>query len=131
MAAEHEALDALTRCPGCATVFRITAEQLAFREGQVRCGQCRAVFDANDHLVARDLPPRDAPFEAQPADPVQARQAEPVDEAASDATDEPAAPVDETAARIEEVAAQIDELAAQIGEPASEAEAEETPTAID
>ena len=45
---------ALTRCPGCSTVFRITAEQLALREGQVRCGQCRAVFDANDHLVAEE-----------------------------------------------------------------------------
>jgi len=50
-----------TRCPGCATVFRITAEQLAFREGQVRCGHCRAVFDANDHFVSLDAaPPPDA-----------------------------------------------------------------------
>ena len=40
-----------TRCPGCATVFRVTPEQLALREGQVRCGHCRAVFDANSHLV--------------------------------------------------------------------------------
>ena len=45
---------ALTRCPGCSTVFRITADQLAMREGQVRCGQCRAVFDANEHLVAEE-----------------------------------------------------------------------------
>jgi predicted Zn finger-like uncharacterized protein len=44
----------LTRCPGCATVFRVTAGQLALREGQVRCGACRAVFDANDHLVPDD-----------------------------------------------------------------------------
>jgi predicted Zn finger-like uncharacterized protein len=43
---------AFTRCPGCATVFRVSAEQLALREGQVRCGHCRAVFDANDHRVA-------------------------------------------------------------------------------
>jgi predicted Zn finger-like uncharacterized protein len=51
----------LTRCPGCATVFRITAEQLAIREGQVRCGHCRAVFDANDHFVSLDAaPPPDA-----------------------------------------------------------------------
>jgi predicted Zn finger-like uncharacterized protein len=42
---------AYTRCPGCRTVFRVTTVQLALREGQVRCGQCRAVFDANDHLV--------------------------------------------------------------------------------
>ena len=34
-----------TRCPACATVFRVTAEQLTMREGQVRCGQCKAVFD--------------------------------------------------------------------------------------
>jgi predicted Zn finger-like uncharacterized protein len=51
----------LTRCPGCDTVFRITAEQLAFREGQVRCGHCRAVFDANEHFVSLDAaPPPDA-----------------------------------------------------------------------
>jgi predicted Zn finger-like uncharacterized protein len=43
-----------TRCPGCATVFRVSAAQLALREGQVRCGHCRAVFDANDHRVALD-----------------------------------------------------------------------------
>jgi predicted Zn finger-like uncharacterized protein len=42
----------ITRCPGCRTAFRVTPGQLALREGQVRCGQCRAVFDANDHLVA-------------------------------------------------------------------------------
>jgi predicted Zn finger-like uncharacterized protein len=42
---------AYTRCPGCRTVFRVTTAQLALREGQVRCGRCRAVFDANDHLV--------------------------------------------------------------------------------
>ena len=45
----------LTRCPGCATVFRVTAAQLALREGQVRCGHCRAVFDANDHLITLDI----------------------------------------------------------------------------
>ncbi|MDQ2917500.1 MAG: zinc-ribbon domain-containing protein, partial [Pseudomonadota bacterium] len=43
-----------TRCPGCGTVFRVTAEQLKLREGQVRCGHCRAVFDANDHIIALD-----------------------------------------------------------------------------
>jgi predicted Zn finger-like uncharacterized protein len=34
-----------TRCPGCHTVFRVTAQQLAMREGQVRCGHCKTVFD--------------------------------------------------------------------------------------
>jgi len=34
-----------TRCPGCHTVFRVTPQQLAMREGQVRCGHCKTVFD--------------------------------------------------------------------------------------
>jgi predicted Zn finger-like uncharacterized protein len=38
--------DKYTRCPGCATVFRVADEQLRKREGQVRCGHCKAVFDA-------------------------------------------------------------------------------------
>jgi predicted Zn finger-like uncharacterized protein len=48
-----------TCCPGCATVFRVSAAQLALREGQVRCGHCRAVFDANDHRVSLDAPQDD------------------------------------------------------------------------
>jgi predicted Zn finger-like uncharacterized protein len=40
-------------------VFRVTAAQLALREGQVRCGHCRAVFDANDHFVTLDVAPPD------------------------------------------------------------------------
>src|SRR4029078_10337891 len=44
-----------TRCPGCGTIFRVTAEQLALREGQVRCGHCRAVFDANDNVITLDV----------------------------------------------------------------------------
>jgi predicted Zn finger-like uncharacterized protein len=34
-----------TRCPGCTTIFRVTPAQLALRNGQVRCGHCRTVFD--------------------------------------------------------------------------------------
>ena len=53
-----------TRCPGCATVFRVTGAQLALREGQVRCGHCRAVFDANDHFVSLDAGPVQDEFDA-------------------------------------------------------------------
>ena len=54
-AAKPQAADhTFTRCPGCGTIFRVTAAQLALREGQVRCGHCRAVFDANDHVIALD-----------------------------------------------------------------------------
>jgi predicted Zn finger-like uncharacterized protein len=40
-----------TRCPACKTVFRVTAEQLAMRDGRVRCGHCKTVFDGRAELV--------------------------------------------------------------------------------
>jgi predicted Zn finger-like uncharacterized protein len=36
----------ITRCPACATAFRVTELQLGARAGQVRCGRCGALFDA-------------------------------------------------------------------------------------
>src|SRR5438046_9445262 len=36
----------ITRCPACATAFRVTEPQLRARAGQVRCGRCGALFDA-------------------------------------------------------------------------------------
>jgi len=42
-----------SQCPECQTVFTVTDEQLAQREGLVRCGRCDAVFQADEHLVAR------------------------------------------------------------------------------
>jgi predicted Zn finger-like uncharacterized protein len=39
-----------TRCPQCDTVFRVTPQQLQVSSGQVRCGRCRAVFDAFSSL---------------------------------------------------------------------------------
>src|SRR5207247_7292768 len=56
----------ITRCPACATAFRVTESQLRARSGQVRCGRCGALFDA---LAARgpgsssraSLPQLDAP----------------------------------------------------------------------
>ena len=35
----------VTRCPTCATVFRVTLQQLQAHQGQVRCGRCTTVFD--------------------------------------------------------------------------------------
>lgn len=42
-----------TRCPHCETTFRLTAAQLKARDGQVRCGRCQQVFQADRHLVER------------------------------------------------------------------------------
>jgi predicted Zn finger-like uncharacterized protein len=43
-----------TRCPGCHTVFRVTPQQLAMREGQVRCGHCKTVFDGIREQISLD-----------------------------------------------------------------------------
>jgi predicted Zn finger-like uncharacterized protein len=53
----------ITRCPDCATAFRVTEPQLRARAGQVRCGRCGAMFDA---LVALspDVASRPAPENA-------------------------------------------------------------------
>lgn len=48
-----------TRCPGCKTVFRVTDGQLALRDGQVRCGHCRTVFDGRAELISLAPPPAD------------------------------------------------------------------------
>jgi predicted Zn finger-like uncharacterized protein len=45
-----------TRCPGCATVFRVTPVQLALRDGQVRCGHCKTVFDGVAQAVSLAAP---------------------------------------------------------------------------
>lgn len=39
-----------TRCPHCQTLFRVTTEQLQLRQGSVRCGSCREVFNGSDYL---------------------------------------------------------------------------------
>ncbi len=41
----------LTRCPACATHFRVTPDQLKLRAGRVRCGECQHVFNALDTLI--------------------------------------------------------------------------------
>jgi predicted Zn finger-like uncharacterized protein len=54
-----------TRCPACSTAFRVYPEQLAARDGQVRCGKCATIFDARSTLVTDDEPepPHSAAFD--------------------------------------------------------------------
>lgn len=40
----------LTTCPACLTLYRISEEQLARRQGLVRCRHCQVVFNARDML---------------------------------------------------------------------------------
>lgn len=55
----------VTRCPKCATAFRITSTQLESAKGAVRCGSCLHIFKAQDYLVKSATPeaviPADAP----------------------------------------------------------------------
>lgn len=45
----------VTRCPVCATAFRVQRSQLAARGGKVRCGKCGTVFDGVGGLVEEGL----------------------------------------------------------------------------
>jgi predicted Zn finger-like uncharacterized protein len=49
----------ITHCPSCHTHFRVHAEQLTARGGQVRCGKCSRVFDALEHLIEEAGPARE------------------------------------------------------------------------
>ena len=55
----------VTRCPSCATLFRVTPQQLQARDGQVRCGRCMTVFDGFTGLaILPDQTPPEAPLPA-------------------------------------------------------------------
>lgn len=51
----------LTRCPHCATRFRVTDEQLGVAKGKVRCGNCMDVFNAIEHQEKEGGKPAVAP----------------------------------------------------------------------
>jgi predicted Zn finger-like uncharacterized protein len=69
-----------TRCLHCGTTFRVTTQQLQASSGQVRCGQCKQVFDAFATLTAQEpqptAPEREAPSPAQSGLPPPAVPAE-------------------------------------------------------
>ena len=41
----------VTRCPGCATLFRVVPDQIRIAGGWVRCGHCGDVFEAAAHML--------------------------------------------------------------------------------
>ena len=53
----------ITRCPTCATTFRVLPAQLSARGGRVRCGKCAAVFDGVASLLTEEA------IAALPAEP--------------------------------------------------------------
>jgi predicted Zn finger-like uncharacterized protein len=77
----------VTRCPACATAFRVVPDQLKIANGWVRCGRCQHIFDAT-----LDLQPLPEPAPAAAA----------LHEAAVPAPADPPAPVEEPPAPVEE-----------------------------
>ena len=77
-------MNLVTRCPKCATVFRVLPAQLGARNGQVRCGKCSTVFDGIAALVdashapkvkeAASAPPLEEPLPEFLAEPPPARR---------------------------------------------------------
>ena len=61
----------VTRCPTCATAFRVTSTQLESAKGAVRCGSCLHIFQAQDFLVktAEEEQPASKPVQAEPPKP--------------------------------------------------------------
>jgi predicted Zn finger-like uncharacterized protein len=59
----------VTRCPACATLFRVVPQQLQARQGQVRCGRCTTVFDGFKGLatLAESAPPASSRHETSAA----------------------------------------------------------------
>ena len=53
-------MNQITRCPACATMFKVVADQLKVAQGWVRCGQCGEVFEASLHLVPDPMAGLDA-----------------------------------------------------------------------
>ena len=74
-------MNLVTRCPKCATAFRVLPAQLGARNGQVRCGKCSTVFDGIAALVgASDAPQASGEAAAggpQPEEPLPEVLAEP------------------------------------------------------
>ncbi len=55
----------ITRCPACATMFKVVPDQLRISDGWVRCGQCAEIFDATQQLIT----PATAPTPHHPPSP--------------------------------------------------------------
>ena len=46
-----------TCCPICKTNFNVTEAQLQVAQGKVRCGSCKNVFNARQHIFYQPIPP--------------------------------------------------------------------------
>lgn len=63
----------ITRCPACATAFKVVPDQLKISDGWVRCGHCHQVFDATLDLQpwwpGQPVPGEETAVDAPPESP--------------------------------------------------------------
>lgn len=137
----------VTACPECNTTFRITVGILEKAGGQVRCGRCAMIFDANAKLREIDesqvefRPASDFKFELQPEADASAdtdthaetdSPGEPVEAASDDAPDlegdagETDQAPDEPEVEADDAAGETDDEAPALAEEVSDA-ADEAP----
>jgi len=62
-------ISAVTQCPHCSAKFRVRPEQVKLHAGLVRCGACRGIFDAVEHLIEGMLPPVAPPDDETDVEP--------------------------------------------------------------
>lgn len=73
-----------TTCPSCSTSFRVTPQQLAARQGQVRCGHCNTLFNGLETLAMADKAAPSPEAEGERVDPVPIIPASPASKLQSD-----------------------------------------------
>ena len=61
-----------TRCPHCATTFRVAHDQLKLRAGLVRCGACKQIFNGVENLLGPEVVPVSRPDAAAAHPPASA-----------------------------------------------------------
>ncbi|MBT2322149.1 zinc-ribbon and DUF3426 domain-containing protein [Variovorax paradoxus] len=69
----------VTRCPACATTFKVVKDQLRISDGWVRCGRCSEVFDATVDLHEAPDAAAAVPAAAESSVPVEVGNAPPPD----------------------------------------------------
>lgn len=47
----NQVMNRITRCPACATVYRVGDEQCSAAGGWLRCGQCQHIFDSTGFVL--------------------------------------------------------------------------------
>ena len=77
-----------TQCPKCLTIFEVSEEILAIKEGLVRCGDCENVFNATWNMVDNSSEEYNPPSDNQDSSPPLSHDEDEVVEFANDSVPE-------------------------------------------